>query len=118
MVHSRGWTLQELLAPRLVDFFSKERNRLGSKRSLESMIYEITGIANNALRGNPLSEFSIRKRKSWAEHRNTSVEEDKVYCLIGIFNVSMALIYGEGRDKAFRRLEEEIHKLNQGKLLV
>jgi hypothetical protein len=86
--------------------------------SLESIIHEIIGIANNALRGNPLSEFSIRKRKCWAERRNTSVEEDEVYCLIGIFDVSMALIYGEGRDKAFKRLEEEIYKLNKGKLLV
>lgn len=115
---TRGWTLQELLAPRLVDFFSLERKRLGSKLSLESIIREITGIANNALRGNPLSEFSIRERKCWAEYRNTSVEEDGVYCLIGIFDISMVLNYGEGRGKAFRRLEEEIHKLNKGKLLI
>jgi hypothetical protein len=115
---TRGWTLQELLAPRLVDFFSLERKLLGSKLSLVSMIHEITGIAHNALRGNLLSEFSIRERKCWAEHRNTSVEEDGVYCLIGIFDVSMVLNYGEGRGKAFGRLEEEIHKLNKGKLRV
>ncbi|KAG4428562.1 hypothetical protein IFR05_015955 [Cadophora sp. M221] len=91
-----------------------EGEQLGSKLSLDSIIYEITGIAIKALRGNLLSEFSIRERRCWAEHRNTTVEEDGVYCLIGIFDVSIGLIYGEGRDKAFRRLEEEIHKLNKG----
>jgi hypothetical protein len=115
---TRGWTLQELLAPRLVNFFSLEGERLGSKLSLECIIHEITGIADNALRGNPLSEFSIRERRCWAECRNTSVEEDKVYCLIGIFDISMVPNYGEGRDRAFRRLEEEIHKLYKGKLFV
>ena len=65
-----------------------------------------------------LSEFSIKERRCWAEHRNTTVEEDGAYCLIGIFDVSIVLNYGEGRDQAFRRLEEEIHKLNKGKLLV
>ncbi|KAJ4291761.1 hypothetical protein N0V90_009656 [Kalmusia sp. IMI 367209] len=111
---TRGWTLQELIAPRLVDFFSSEGERLGNKLLLESEIHEITGIAKNALRGDALSSFSIEERRSWAECRNTTIEEDEAYCLIGIFNVSMALIYGERRDQAFRRLEEEIHKLHKG----
>ncbi|MCJ1281457.1 hypothetical protein MMC26_000776, partial [Xylographa opegraphella] len=111
---TRGWTLQELIAPKLVDFFSLENERLGSKLSLESKIYEITGIEKNALRGEALSNFSIKKRRSWAERRNTTVEEDAAYCLIGIFDVSMVPNYGETRDQAFRRLEEEIHKLYKG----
>lgn len=111
---TRGWTLQELIAPRLVDFFSSEGERLGNKPSLESDIHEITGIAKTALRGDALSSFSITERRSWAKHRNTALEEDKAYCLIGIFDISMALIYGEGQDKAFRRLEEEIHKSYKG----
>jgi hypothetical protein len=114
----RGWTLQELIAPRLVDFFSLEGERLGSKLSLVSKIHEITGIANNALRGDPLSNFSIKERRSWAEHRNTTIEEDEAYCLIGIFDISMVLNYGERRDQAFRRLEEHIHKLYKGELFV
>jgi hypothetical protein len=108
---TRGWTLQELVAPRLVDFFSSEGERLGSKLSLESKIHEITGIANKALRGNTLSNFSIKERRSWAERRKTTIEEDEVYCLIGIFDVSMVPNYGERRDQAFRRLEDEIHRL-------
>ncbi|KAH9207082.1 hypothetical protein DL95DRAFT_450501 [Leptodontidium sp. 2 PMI_412] len=111
---TRGWTLQELIAPRLVDFFSSEGGRLGSKLSLESQIYEVTGIANKALRGDVLSNFSIKERRSWAERRNTTIEEDAAYCLIGIFDVSMVPNYGERRDQAFRRLEDEIHRLYKG----
>lgn len=114
---TRGWTLQELIAPRLVDFFSLEGEQLGNKLSLEPEIHNITGIARAALRGDVLSSFSIAERRSWAEHRNTTIEEDEAYCLIGIFNISIALIYGEGRDQAFRRLEEEIHKLYKGRSL-
>src|SRR5450432_3171617 len=113
---TRGWTLQELIALRLVDFFSLEGKRLGNKLLLKSTIHEITGIANNALRGDPLSNFSIEERRSWAERRNTTIEEDEAYCLIGIFDVSMVPNYGERRDQAFRRLEEEIHRLYKGKL--
>jgi len=115
---TRGWTLQELIAPRMVDFFSSEGERLGSKFSLESDIHEITGIEKNALRGDTLSNFSIKERRCWAERRNTTIEEDGAYCLIGIFDVSMAPNYGERRDQAFRRLEEEIHKLYKGKWFV
>ena len=115
---TQGWTLQELIAPKLVDFFSLENERLKSKLSLESTIHEITDIEKNALRGEALSNFSIKERRSWAERRNTTVEEDAAYCLIGIFDVSMVPNYGETRDQAFRRLEEEIHKSYKGKLFI
>jgi hypothetical protein len=61
---TRGWTLQELIAPRLVDFFSLEDKRLGNKSLLESMIHEITGVAVKALQGDLLSNFSIKERRS------------------------------------------------------
>jgi hypothetical protein len=115
---TRGWTLQELIAPKLVDFFSLEGSRLGNKLSLESQIYEITGVANKALQGDKLSNFSIKERRSWAERRNTTIEEDAAYCLIGIFGVSMAPNYGERKEHAFRRLENEIHRLYKGKLFI
>jgi hypothetical protein len=111
---TRGWTLQELIAPTLVDFFSVEGQQLGTKLSLAAEIHEITDIPEKVLRGDALSNFSIRQQRSWAERRNTTVEEDGAYCLIGIFGVSMVPNYGEGRDHAFRRLEEEIHKLYKG----
>ncbi|KAF2101634.1 hypothetical protein NA57DRAFT_35802 [Rhizodiscina lignyota] len=111
---TRGWTLQELIAPASVEFFSLEGRRLGNKITLEPTIHEITGISASVLRGDALSNFTIDERMSWAEHRNTTVEEDKAYCLLGIFDVSMPLIYGEGTNKASRRLKEEIHKSYKG----
>jgi hypothetical protein len=86
--------------------------------SLESEIHEITGIAKNALRGDALSNFSIKEQRSWAERRNTAIEEDEVYCLIGIFDVSMVPNYGEGKEQAFRRLEKKIHRLFKGEFIA
>ncbi|KAF5679168.1 het-domain-containing protein [Fusarium heterosporum] len=115
---TRGWTLQELIAPESVQFFSKEGIELGSKSSLEKDIREITGIPSVALRGSSLSDFTVSKRFSWAKKRNTKRAEDKAYSLLGIFDVQMAMIYGEGEDKAFRRLHEEISKDSRNKSLV
>jgi uncharacterized protein YerC len=111
---TRGWTLQELLAPGLVEFFSQEGKQLGDKRTLKRQVHEITGIAVSALQGAPLSRFGVDERLSWAENRKTMREEDGAYSLLGIFNVSMPLIYGEGREKALKRLLEEIDKPLKG----
>ena len=100
----RGWTLQELIAPKLVEFFSNDCKLLGDKKSLERYICEITRIPSKALRGSPLATFSVAERMSWAEIRQTTYEEDIVYSLLGIFDVYMALIYGEGKERAFKRL--------------
>ncbi|RMZ81359.1 hypothetical protein DV738_g2165, partial [Chaetothyriales sp. CBS 135597] len=108
---TRGWTLQELLAPTLVEFFSLEGDRLGSKQSLEAIIHDVTGIPRAALRGRPLDGFSRDERMYWASHRQTKEEEDQIYSLLGIFDVSMPLIYGEGKDKADKRLQEAIDKV-------
>jgi hypothetical protein len=107
---TRGWTLQELIAPSSVEFFSLEGELLGDKKSLERQIHEITGIPINALRGSPLSEFSVEERKSWATRRTTRRKEDEAYCLLGIFDIFMPLLYGEGREKAMMRLQETIDK--------
>ncbi len=77
---SRGWTLQELIAPRSVEFFSREEDFLGDKRTLEKQLHEITGIPVKALRGTELSQFSVDERLRWAENRNTRKREDKAYC--------------------------------------
>jgi hypothetical protein len=114
---TRGWTLQELLAPATVEFFSKEGEKLGNKKSLERYIGEITGIPVKALQGNPLSSFSTSERISWQECRETKRKEDKAYSLLGICDVNMPLIYGEGREAAFKRLREEIDKASKGKSL-
>ncbi|OCL04248.1 beta transducin-like protein HET-E2C*40 [Glonium stellatum] len=106
---TRGWTLQELLAPASVKFFSRERKRLGDKSSLEQQIYEITGIPRSALQGD-LSQFSVNEKLSWIEARQTKLEEDKAYSLLGIFGVYIAPLYGEGMANAFSRLQKEIDK--------
>jgi hypothetical protein len=111
---TRGWTLQELVAPTLVEFFSKEGEQLGSKRSLEQHIHEVTRIPIKALRGNPLSEFSVLERMLWGEDHDTTRKEDKAYSLLGIFDVHMPLIYDEGREKALKRLREEIDRALKG----
>ena len=104
----RGWTLQELLAPHSVEFFSKDGARLGDKESLQHLIHNVTGIPIEALSGSDMSEFDVAKRFSWAANRQTTEEEDGAYCLFGIFGVHLPLIYGEGRERALRRLKKEI----------
>jgi hypothetical protein len=112
----RGWTLQELVAPEHVDFFTDHGYRLGDKRSLERLIAETTGIPSAVLQGRLLSECTIEERFAWAERRETTYEEDKAYSLLGIFDVSMPTVYGEGLTKAKRRLQDEIDKSLKGTL--
>ena len=112
---TRGWTLQELLAPRSVEFFSWEGNGLGNRRTLEQHIHEITGIPTTALRGDLLSQFDVDERFSWAKRRQTTRGEDKAYSLFGIFDIQMPLLYGEGEVKAFQRLREAIDKPLKGR---
>ncbi|KAF2183663.1 hypothetical protein K469DRAFT_667871 [Zopfia rhizophila CBS 207.26] len=107
---TRGWTIQELLAPRSVKFFSREGKQLGDKRTLERRIHEITGIAILVLRGTPLCEFSVEERLSWAKSRQTTRKEDKAYSLLGIFGIYMLPNYGEGEENAFKRLQKKIDK--------
>jgi len=107
---TRGWTLQELLAPSSVEFFSQEGERLGDKCSLKQQIHEITGIPILALQGVPLSQFRVDERFLWIERRQTKLAEDKVYSLLGIFDVEIPLFYGEGAPNAFKRLREVIDK--------
>jgi len=107
---TRGWTLQELIAPRCVQFFSKEGRYFGDRESLERQIQEITGIAIQALRGSDLAQFSIADRMAWTLNRKTKREEDKIYCLFGIFQALIPPMYGEGQEHAFFRLQEELNK--------
>ena len=112
---TRGWTLQELLAPASVEFFSYDGKRLGDKSSssLQQQICEVTGVPASALQGANLSQFTDKERFSWIQCRQTKVEEDRAYSLLGIFDVELPLRYGEGSPRAFERLEKEIDKLNK-----
>ncbi|KAJ4301868.1 hypothetical protein N0V90_003964 [Kalmusia sp. IMI 367209] len=116
---TRGWTLQELLAPVNVEFFSNEGTRLGDKITLEQEIHQVTKIPLAALRRQArLSEFSIEERMSWAAQRTTSKKEDKAYCLLGILGVFLPLIYGEGEYHALQRLREEAEKRQGNQSMV
>ncbi|KAI0188088.1 kinesin light chain [Astrocystis sublimbata] len=111
---TRGWTLQELIAPVAIEFYSREGIWLSDKRSLEPQLRDITGIPVSALRGTPLSDFTMAEREAWVRNRQTTIEEDMVYSLLGIFGVHMPPIYGEGRQNAQRRLQEEVQKVVKG----
>lgn len=112
---TRGWTLQELVAPASVGFFSKEGEYIGDKQSLGRWISEITGIPVRALDGAHWQDSTIAERLSWQRYRETTRAEDKAYSLLGICGVYMPLIYGEGGENAFKRLHEEIQKASKGK---
>ncbi|KAK1244088.1 hypothetical protein MKX08_002226 [Trichoderma sp. CBMAI-0020] len=108
---TRGWTLQELVAPKLVLFYASDWSLLGQKHSppeFAKTISEITSIDEEVLDGtiDPL-HLSVSARMAWASHRNTTRPEDTAYCLMGLFQVNMPLLYGEGK-RAFTRLQEHI----------
>ena len=82
---------------------------------LEEHIYEITGIAIGVLRGGPLTGFEVEERLSWANHRETKRQEDKAYLLLGIFNIHMTPVHGEGREQVFVRLRKKIGRSSKHK---
>ncbi|TFK81378.1 HET-domain-containing protein [Polyporus arcularius HHB13444] len=107
---TRGWTLQELLASRDVHFLASQWRYLGSKEVLATLLEQITGIDVDVLTfARPITSVPVYKRMSWASRRETTRVEDEAYSLMGMFDVNMPTIYGEGR-RAFRRLQEEIMK--------
>ncbi|EUC28633.1 hypothetical protein COCCADRAFT_40879 [Bipolaris zeicola 26-R-13] len=108
---TRGWTLQELIAPCTVRFFSEEGDELGDRSSLRCLINRITSIPLEVLDGSTLSQFKCDERQRWANERSTKLKEDKAYALSGLCGVHIAPVYGEGEEEAFRRLRREIEKL-------
>ena len=106
---TRGWTLQELIAPSRVVFFDRTWRSMGTRSDFKNRIAEITGIDEGVLDGEDPALCCIAKRMSWASKRETTRVEDLAYCLMGLFGVNMPLIYGE-RHKAFIRLQTEIMK--------
>ncbi|KAF2004021.1 hypothetical protein P154DRAFT_417596, partial [Amniculicola lignicola CBS 123094] len=104
---SRGWTLQELIAPKSVIFVIKDWRVIGTKKSLRKKLAMKTGISQYVLVTGNVDRSSVACRMSWACNRVTTQTEDLAYCLMGIFDINMPLLYGEG-DKAFIRLQEEI----------
>ncbi|WAO95884.1 HET domain-containing protein [Fusarium falciforme] len=110
---TRGWTLQELIAPRNLVFYATNWKYINSRSNLSEAIARVTGIEerllkdNRAKAGSILRTTSIARRMSWAARRQTARTEDLAYCLLGIFDINMPLVYGEGA-RAFTRLQEQI----------
>ena len=104
----RGWTLQELIAPRVVSFFDHDWNLMGTKSDMAQDLSQTTNIPLRILNHTmELSDCSVAQRMSWAAKRKTSRVEDKAYSLMGLFDIYMPMIYGE-REKSFLRLQQHI----------
>ncbi|KAK4119256.1 HET-domain-containing protein [Parathielavia appendiculata] len=105
---TRGWTLQELIAPRIVQFYDRDWHFRGTKANLSAQLTRITSV-NQEVLANPagMRRLSVAARMAWAAGRETTRAEDMAYCLLGIFDVNMPMLYGEG-DRAFLRLQEAI----------
>lgn len=107
---TRGWTLQELIAPISLIFYDAHWLEIGSRYQLRSIISGITNIGSGLLEGRTdVADYSIAQRMAWAADRTTARIEDEAYSLLGIFQVNMPMLYGEGKN-AFQRLQEAIIK--------
>ncbi|KAH7089856.1 heterokaryon incompatibility protein-domain-containing protein, partial [Paraphoma chrysanthemicola] len=111
----RGWTLQELLAPAgEFRFYGEDWQLIGTREELAIAISQATDIDRDAIYGRASAGYirhaSIARKMSWASNRETTREEDIAYSLLGLFDVNMPLLYGEGGSRAFERLQEEIIK--------
>ncbi|KAI1261199.1 heterokaryon incompatibility protein-domain-containing protein [Xylariaceae sp. FL1019] len=115
---TRGWTLQELLAPSEVEFYDSEWNLICTRSEAAKQIAKATDIAVEVLLNQmDIDRYPVATRMSWAANRVTTRAEDTAYCLLGLFEVNMPLLYGEGT-RAFRRLQEEILKITEDYTLM
>jgi hypothetical protein len=115
---TRGWTLQELIAPVSVEFFSCEGHGLDDKLSLDQLLHDITDIPLAALRSCPLDHFRTSERRRWAANRVTTEEEDIVYCLLRVLGVSMSTMYVEGKQSALSKLQAEVEAAGSGPSII
>ncbi|KAF0330663.1 hypothetical protein GQ607_002067 [Colletotrichum asianum] len=105
---TRGWTLQELIAPKDVIFYSGDWEEIGDKKKNSRRLEEITSIDRQVLLASrDLEDVSVAEKMKWISYRTTKKVEDMSYCMFGIFGINLPTIYGEGPN-AFRRLQEEI----------
>jgi hypothetical protein len=98
---TRGWTLQELIAPRIVKFYTNSWHEIGTKASLREYLYQITGIDLGVIDGEDPALCNVAERMSWAARRKTTRVEDGAYCLLGISNVSMPFSMARRRKPSY-----------------
>ncbi|CRK09690.1 hypothetical protein BN1708_002242 [Verticillium longisporum] len=115
---TRGWTLQELIAPRNLIFYDQEWKPIGTRLELATVVKDITAVPAHMLSADASRPWpNTAVRMSWAANRTTSRAEDIAYCLLGIFDIQMPLLYGEGH-RAFRRLQLELLKQSEDESLL
>jgi hypothetical protein len=108
---TRGWTLQELLAPKKLLLFDQDWNCIGARENCSKVIAAFTRIPSDALCGKDIECYSYAERLSWAKGRQTTEPEDRVYSLLGLLGVSMSAIsYGIGLKAALRELESAMKR--------
>ena len=128
LLFSRGWTLQELLAPQKerIIFFDSLWHKIVALPQLRTLVSRATGIREKFLyegegpqahRPRWEDPPCIAEKMSWASGRVTGVGEDMAYCLLGLFIVNMPLLYAEGAENAFFRLQVEIMKASDDESL-
>lgn len=110
---TRGWTLQETIAPDCLEFYSSDWQIIGTRQSRQRLIWEVTGIPTKVLCGQSPDSYSVAHKMSWAAKRTTTKPEDLAYCLMGIFHVNMPMLYGEGGSNAFYRLQRGIMEITE-----
>jgi hypothetical protein len=114
---TRGWTLQELIAPSHVVFYGEGWSHLGTRRELSILLALFTRIPRDVLdfdirqflKPREHNAYSVAQKMSWVANRECTRVEDVAYCLLGLFDINMPLLYGEGQ-RAFTRLQEEIFR--------
>ncbi|KAL4070100.1 hypothetical protein V8B97DRAFT_2047969 [Scleroderma yunnanense] len=109
---SHGWTLQEMIALENVQFFNQDWQSIGDKRTLACTLEEITQVPSYILTDG-LSTYRpcIAQIMSWAADRKTTRVKDRAYSLLGLLDVNMPMLYGEG-NRAFQRLQLEIIRVS------
>jgi hypothetical protein len=114
---TRSFTLQELIAPPEVKFYSQNWELVGLRSELVPHLYSITGVDPFVLAGGDVKEVKIARKMFWASHRMSSMPEDQTYALLGLFGIQMPLSYGEG-ENAFQRLQHEIFRSTEDTSLL
>ncbi|KAF9472078.1 hypothetical protein BDN70DRAFT_763404, partial [Pholiota conissans] len=114
---TRGWTLQELIAPKILNFYSSDWRRLTQYGNNDkqnnvvlSFIKQATTMSSWEVTSTSKHHVPLSRKMQWAASREVTREEDRAYSLMGIFDVSISTAYGEGTYRAFLRLLEEILK--------
>ena len=102
---TRGWTLTELIAPKTLHFYSRDWDFIGTRSDFASQIYSVSGVDPFVLAGGDFRKVSVARRLFWAARRETTQAEDVAYSLMGLFDITMPIIYGEGGAAAFERLQ-------------